>query len=81
MQASKVIMKTTYDIKINQILLLNIVGFTHLNFFEAILLDYKITEMWFWKTFLPYLVTICCKVSLSGLMLQVRKSFIESFFE
>ena len=45
MQASKVIMKTTYDIKINQILLLNIVGFTHLNFFEAILLDYKITEM------------------------------------
>ena len=33
MQASKVIIKTTYDVKINHILLFNIVGFTHLNLF------------------------------------------------
>ena len=45
MQASKVIMKTTYDIRINQIILFNIAQFTHLNFLEAMLLDYKITEM------------------------------------
>ena len=74
--ASKIVIKTTYDIKVNQILLFNIVEFTHLSFHELpCCLITKLLKWDFKKPFSGAVLQYAKICGLSGFMLQVIISY------